>query len=166
MMEERLNAAPLILQLPVGSEDAFEGVIDLIGLQQIRWHADTLGETFSTEEIPAALLDQAREYRELLIETLAESDDDIMEAYLAEEEIATKTIIAAIRKATIELELVPILCGSALKNRGIQPLLDAIIDRVIDNGDGTESRFYRPIGVYADADALYSRLSVTLLEQP
>jgi elongation factor G len=128
MMKARLKASPLILQLPVGSEDEFEGVIDLIGLQQIRWHADTLGATFSTEEIPAALLDQAREYRELLIETLAESDDDIMEAYLAEEEIATKTLVAAIRKATIQLDLVPVLCGSALKNRGVQPLLDAIID--------------------------------------
>ena len=72
MMKARLNASPLILQLPVGSEDEFEGVIDLIGLQQIRWHDDTQGATFSTEEIPAALLDQAREYRELLIETLAE----------------------------------------------------------------------------------------------
>ncbi len=128
MMKDRLNASPLILQLPVGSEDEFEGVIDLIGLQQIRWHADTLGATFSTEEIPADLLDQAREYRDILIETLAESDDDIMEAYLAEEEIETKTLIAAIRKATIQLDLVPVLCGSALKNRGVQPLLDAIID--------------------------------------
>ncbi len=128
MMKTRLNAAPLILQLPVGSEDEFEGVIDLIDMQQIRWHADTLGATFSTEEIPAALLDQAREYRDLLIETLAESDDDITEAYLAEEEIATKTLVAAIRKATIQLDLVPVLCGSALKNRGVQPLLDAIID--------------------------------------
>jgi len=128
MMKTRLNASPLILQLPVGSEDAFEGVIDLIGLQQIRWNTDTLGATFSAQEIPADLLDQAREYRELLIETLAESDDDIMEAYLAEEEIAPEALVAAIRRATIKLVLVPVLCGSALKNRGIQPLLDAIID--------------------------------------
>lgn len=128
MMQERLNASPLILQLPVGSEDEFEGVIDLIGMQQIRWQADTLGATFSSEDIPSELVDQAREYRELLIETLAETDDAIMEAYLAEEEIDPKMIVAAIRKATIDLELVPILCGSALKNRGIQPLLDAIID--------------------------------------
>jgi len=128
MMQERLNASPLILQLPVGSEDEFEGVIDLIGMQQIRWQADTLGATFSSEDIPSELVDQAREYRELLIETLAETDDAIMGAYLAEEEIDPKMIVAAIRKATIDLELVPILCGSALKNRGIQPLLDAIID--------------------------------------
>jgi elongation factor G len=128
MMKDRLNAAPLILQLPVGSEDEFAGVIDLIGMQQIYWHADTLGATFSTEGIPPELQDQAREYRELLIETLAETDDDLMEAYLAEEEIAPQMIIAAIRKATINLDLVPVLCGSALKNRGIQPLLDAIID--------------------------------------
>jgi len=128
MMKERLNASPLILQLPVGSEDEFAGVIDLIGMQQIRWHDDTLGATFSLEDIPSELRDQAREYHELLIETLAETDDAIMEAYLAEEEISPKMLMAAIRKATIDLELVPILCGSALKNRGVQPLLDAIID--------------------------------------
>ncbi len=128
MMQDRLKASPLVLQLPVGSEDNFEGVIDLIGMQQIQWHADTLGATFSTQDIPVAMLKEAQAYREKLIETLAESDDDIMEAYLAEEEIEAKTLIAAIRKTTINLELVPILCGSALKNQGIQPLLDAIID--------------------------------------
>ena len=128
MIKERLNASPLLLQLPVGSEDEFEGVVDLIGMRQIRWHDDTLGATFSNEDIPDAMVARAQEYREKLIETLAESDDDIMEAYLAEEEVASKTLVAAIRKATINLELVPILCGSALKNRGIQPLLDAIID--------------------------------------
>jgi elongation factor G len=128
MMKDRLKTSPLVLQLPVGSEDEFEGVIDLIGMQQIRWHNDTLGATFSTEDIPDAMIAEAQEHREKLIETLAESDDDIMEAYLAEEEIATKPLIAAIRKATTNLDLVPILCGSALKNRGIQPLLDAIID--------------------------------------
>jgi len=128
MMKERLNASPLILQLPVGSEDEFAGVIDLIGMQLIRWHDDTLGATFSAEDIPPAMRDQASEYHELLVETLAETDDAIMEAYLAEEEIGPKALVAAIRKATIDLELVPVLCGSALKNRGIQPLLDAIID--------------------------------------
>jgi len=128
MMKERLNASPLILQLPVGSEDEFAGVVDLIGMQQIRWHEDTLGATYSSEDIPSEMRDQTREYRELLIETLAETDDALMEAYLAEDEISPKMLVAAIRKATIDLELVPILCGSALKNRGIQPLLDAIID--------------------------------------
>lgn len=128
MMKDRLKTSPLVLQLPVGSEDEFEGVIDLIGMQQIRWHNDTLGATFTTEDIPDVMITEAQEHREKLIETLAESDDDIMEAYIAEEEIETKTLIAAIRKATTTLKLVPILCGSALKNRGIQPLLDAIID--------------------------------------
>ncbi len=128
MMKDRLNASPLVLQLPVGSEDEFEGIIDLISMQQIRWHADTLGATFSTEDIPDTMVAKAQAHRENLVETLAESDDDIMESYLAEEEIDAKMLVAAIRKATIKLKLVPILCGSALKNRGIQPLLDAIID--------------------------------------
>ncbi len=128
MMKTRLKASPLVLQLPVGIEDTFEGVIDLIGMEQIRWQAETLGASFSREAIPDELLGQALEYRENLLETLAETDDDLMEAYLAEETIAPQIIVAAIRRATINLDLVPVLCGSALKNRGIQPLLDAIID--------------------------------------
>ncbi|BBO82649.1 elongation factor G [Desulfosarcina ovata] len=127
MMRDRLKAAPLILQIPVGTEDQFSGVIDLIEMQQIRWDDDTLGASFSVGEIDAELKDDADMYREQLFETLAEVDDGIMEAYLAEEPIDNATIVDAIRKATIALKLVPVLCGSALKNKGIQPLLDAIV---------------------------------------
>ncbi len=127
MMKERLNTRPLILQLPVGSEDDFSGVIDLIDMKQIIWQDETLGETYTKENIPPNLFDTAAEYREKLIETIAEVDDDIMEDYLSETPITTESLIAAIRKATIDLKLVPILCGSALKNKGIQPLLDAIV---------------------------------------
>ncbi len=127
MMKERLNTSPLILQLPVGSEDDFSGVIDLIDMKQIIWQDETLGETYTKENIPPNLFDTAAEYREKLIETIAEVDDDIMEDYLSETPITTESLIAAIRKATIDLKLVPILCGSALKNKGIQPLLDAIV---------------------------------------
>jgi len=127
MMRDRLKAKPLMLQVPVGAEDAFSGVIDLIGMQQIRWDDDTLGADYSTGDIDPDLKDDAEMYREQLLETLAEVDDDIMEAYLSETPIATDSILAAIRKATLGLELVPVLCGSALKNKGIQPLLDAIV---------------------------------------
>ena len=127
MMRDRLNAIPLILQIPAGSEDNFSGVVDLIQMQQIRWDDDTLGASFSAGEIDASLREEAEIYRDQLLETLAETDDQIMEAYLSEVPIDADTIMAAIRKATVGLKLVPVLCGSALKNKGIQPLLDAIV---------------------------------------
>ncbi len=128
MMKDRLHADPLILQLPVGSEDDFAGVIDLIHMKQILWKDDALGETYMTEEIPLDFLEFAEKYRDTLIETIAEVNDDIMEDYLSEAPIATQSLIAAIRRATIDLKLVPVLCGSALRNKGIQPLLNAIVD--------------------------------------
>jgi len=128
MMEERLGAAPLILQIPIGSEDNFSGVIDLINMKQLVWDDDTLGAIFSVEDISEDNLDTASAFRERLIETLAEVDDDIMEAYLSEDPIETHGLRMAIRRATIELKLVPVLCGSALRNKGVQPLLDAIVD--------------------------------------
>ena len=128
MMKERLAANPLIMQLPVGIEDQFEGVIDLVTMRQISWEDDTLGTAFTTSEITKELLDQATAWREKLIETLADADDEIMEAYLTEDPIDTKDLIAAIRRATIKMRLVPVFCGSALKNKGIQPLLDGIVN--------------------------------------
>ena len=127
MMKSRLHANPLILQLPVGEEESFQGIIDLIAMKQVVWDDDSLGATFTLDEIPADLVDTAREYREKLIEILADADDQIMEAYLAEQPIETGMLLEAIRRATIGLKLVPVFCGSALKNKGIQPLLDAIV---------------------------------------
>jgi elongation factor G len=128
MIKDRLHANPLILQLPVGSEDDFAGVIDLIHMKQILWKDDALGETYITEEIPLDFLESAEKNRDKLIETIAEVDDDIMEDYLSEAPISTQSLIAAIRRATIDLKLVPVLCGSALRNKGIQPLLNSIVD--------------------------------------
>jgi len=128
MMKERLGASPLILQLPVGLEDSFAGVIDLIDMKQIIWDDDTLGATFSVQEIPPEDRGVAESYREALMESLSETDDDIMEAFLSEEPISREDILRAIRNGTIGLKLVPVLCGSALKNKGIQPLLDAIVE--------------------------------------
>jgi len=128
MMREKLNAKPLILQIPVGAEDEFTGIIDLIEMKQLIWDDDSLGARYEQSEVPAELADTAAEYREKLIEAIAETDDEIMEAYLADEPIPTDKLKKAIRQATIELELVPVLCGTALRNKGIQPLLDAIIE--------------------------------------
>ncbi len=127
MMKEKLNANPLIMQLPIGIEENFVGIIDLIKMKQTIWDDDTLGDTYSTEDISSEYIDKANEYREKLIETAAEVDDEIMEAYLSESPITDESLLNAIRKATINLNLVPVFCGSALKNKGIQPLLDAII---------------------------------------
>ena len=127
MMRSRLHANPVILQLPVGEEESFTGVIDLIQLKQIRWDDDSMGATFTLEDIAPDSLESALNYREKLIEALGEVDDQIMEAYLAEIPIEPDMLLEAVRNATITLKVVPVLCGSALKNKGIQPLLDAIV---------------------------------------
>jgi elongation factor G len=127
MMKERLKAHPLILQLPSGMEDDFQTIIDLIQWKQIVWDDETLGAEYEIREIKSEFIASAEEYREKLIETVAEYDDDLMEAYLAETPIDAAKLLVAIRKATIDLKLVPVLCGAALKNKGIQPLLDAIV---------------------------------------
>jgi len=127
MMKDRLAANPLVLQMPIGQEDQFVGIVDLIQMKQIIWDDDTLGAKFSVEDISENDRKSAEKYREQLIVTLSEIDDVIMEAYLSEEPISEEMLYASIRKATIDLKLVPVFCGSALKNKGIQPLLDAIV---------------------------------------
>ncbi len=128
MMRDRLGANPLIMQIPIGSEDAFSGIVDLIQMKQIVWDDDSLGASFENESISPEMMATAQEYHEKLIETLAEVDDEIMEAYLSETPIDVAAIKQAIRNATIDLKIVPVLCGAALKNKGIQPLIDAIVD--------------------------------------
>jgi elongation factor G len=129
MMIDRLNATPLVLQLPIGNESSFIGVVDLINMRALTWRGETAkGEDYAVEEIPADLLEQATEYREKLIETLAEVDDTVMEAYLEGEELSIEAIKAGIRRATIASAANPVLCGSAFKNKGVQPMLDAVVD--------------------------------------
>ncbi|HYQ59437.1 MAG TPA: elongation factor G, partial [Desulfatiglandales bacterium] len=128
MIQDRLGAHPLLLQLPWGSEDRFRGVIDLLRMKAIEWKDETLGAAFEELPVPDDLLEEATKYREMLVETLADKDDGIMNKYLAEEEIDLAELKRAIRAATVNLKLVPILCGAALRNKGIQPLLDAITD--------------------------------------
>src|SRR3954447_5389369 len=129
MMKERLNANALVLQLPIGNESNFIGVVDLVGMRALVWRGETkLGEDFAVEEIPAELADQAAEYREKLIEQLADVDDSIAEAYLDGEEITVATLKAAIRRATIGGLINPVVTGSAFKNKGVQPMLDAVVD--------------------------------------
>ncbi|MBI4774802.1 MAG: elongation factor G [Deltaproteobacteria bacterium] len=125
-MREKLGANALLLQIPWGSESNFRGVIDLLVMKAIRWEESTLGAEFNDVDIPEDLVDQAKEYREKILESLAEVNDELMELYLAEEEIPEKRLVEAIRSATLELKLVPVYCGTALKNKGVQPLLDGV----------------------------------------
>ena len=129
MMIDRLNATPLVLQIPIGLESEHIGVVDLIGMRALTWRGETQkGDDYTIEEIPADLVDQANEWREKLIETLAEVDDSVMERYLEGEEISAEDIKAGIRRATIASKANPVLCGSAFKNKGVQPMLDAVVD--------------------------------------
>ncbi|GGN57270.1 elongation factor G [Actinoplanes lobatus] len=129
MMIDRLNATPLVLQIPIGLEGDHIGVVDLIEMRALTWRGETQkGEDYAIEEIPADLADSAAEWREKLIETLADVDDAVMEKYLEGEEVSIEEIRAAIRRATIASKANPVLCGSAFKNKGVQPMLDAVVE--------------------------------------
>src|SRR6185503_13336557 len=126
-MKERLGAHPLPIQLPIGAEGDFKGVIDLVTNRALVWN-DELGTEWEEQDIPADMADEAHEQRTHLIEACADYDDELMEAYLAEEEISPERIKAALRQATLDIKVTPVLCGSSFKNKGVQPLLDAVID--------------------------------------
>ncbi len=128
MIKDRLGAKPLVLQLPLGSESEFKGVIDLIRMKAIVWQDEKLGAKFTDEEIPQNLIDESNKYRESLIETVVEMDDEIMEKYLDGTTPSEDQIKSLIRKGTIGSNFVPVLCGSAFKNKGVQPMLDAVVD--------------------------------------
>ena len=128
MIRERLKANPVPIQLPVGKEDTYAGVIDLVEMKAIIWDEESLGAKYRVEEIPASELELAQEYQEKMFEELASHDDDLMEKYLAGEVIAIDELKAAIRKATIDIKICPVICGSSFKNKGVQNLLDAVVD--------------------------------------
>src|SRR5207249_570138 len=134
----KLEANPVAIQLPIGAEDKFIGVIDLVGMKAITYKDETMGADYVVSEIPAEMLEDAKHYREQLIEKVSEADDKILEKYLHGEEISEEEIKAALRKrvnssvhtegAKAEPAFVPVICGSAFKNKGVQPLLDAVVD--------------------------------------
>ncbi len=128
MIVDRLGATPLVTQLPIGAEAGFVGVVDLLSKKAIIWKEETLGAEFEVTDIPDNMASEAEEYRAKLVETAIEQDDDAMESYLEGDEPDVEVLKACIRKGTCSDDLVPVLCGSAFKNKGVQPLLDAIID--------------------------------------
>jgi elongation factor G len=170
-MIDRLGARPLPLNLPIGAEDTFRGVVDLLEMKAKFMHDEDLGFTFSVEEIPAELAETAELGRTEMVEQLAEVDEEIMELFLAEEEISTEQLVAGLRRATLAGELVPVYCGSSLKNKGVQELLDGVVDFLpspLDrpaivgtdkDGQGEEIR-------HADDDEPFSALAFKILADP
>jgi len=128
MIRDRLKANPVPIQLPIGAEDTFKGVVDLVEMKAIVWDEESLGAKFHEEEIPADLQELALEYREKLVEEISTHDDVLMEKYLGGEELTKDEIKAAIRNATIAIKICPVICGSSFKNKGVQNLLDAVVD--------------------------------------
>jgi elongation factor G len=128
MMIDNLDAKPMVLQLPIGAESDFVGVVDLVKMKAIIWDNEDLGANFKEVDIPSNLVDQANEYREMLVELAVEQDDDILTSYLDGEPVTEEALKKCIRKGTIAGAFVPVMCGTAFKNKGVQPLLDAIVD--------------------------------------
>ena len=158
-MEDRLGTSPMILQLPLGNEEKFCGVIDLLRMQAIVYDEDNLGVGYRTTDIPDSYDEQARQYQARLLEDVAELDEDLMERYLAEEVITPRELAKVIRQGTINNQITPVLCGAAFRNKGVQPLLDGIVDYLPSPVDvppmaGIESKTGERIFRAADDNAL------------
>ena len=127
-IKNRLGATPVPIQLPIGAEDDFKGIIDLMRMKALYWDGDDMGTSYREEEIPADLLEMSEQYREAMLESVAEADEDLMEKYLENGDLSLDEIIKGIRTRTLSNEIVPTICGSAFKNKGVQPMLDCVID--------------------------------------
>jgi elongation factor G len=170
---KRLGARPLVIQLPIGAESTFEGVIDLVEMRALVWRGEVeLGAKYEVEEIPADMKAKADEYRNQLLEVVAETDDALMEKFFAGEEISVAEIKAAIRKMTVKSEIYPVLCGSAFKNKGVQPMLDAVIDYLptpldVESVVGLDIRDEtKEIIREAKSDAPFSALAFKVMSHP
>jgi elongation factor G len=170
---DRLGASPLVVQLPIGAESSFIGVIDLVTMKALVWPGETnLGEAYEVEEIPADLQAKADEYRHTLVERVAESDDTLMEKYLEGEELTVEELKAGIRALTIAGEVNPVLCGTAFKNKGVQPMLDAVLDYLPSPLDVPPTEGHRPghdediVVRPADASAPFSALAFKIASHP
>ena len=171
MITDRLGATPLVCQLPIGSEAEFAGVVDLVIMKALIWKGEKLGAEWDVVDIPADLADRAAEYREKLVEAAVEADDAAVEAYLEGNEPDEATLKACIRKGTIGLNFVPVLCGSAFKNKGVQPLLDAVIDYMpspidIGNVRGVTVDAHEPDNRPPEDDAAFSALAFKIMTDP
>ena len=169
----RLGAKPLVIQIPIGAESTFEGVVDIVQMKALTWRGDVeMGAKYEVEEIPADLKEKADHYRTILLETVAETDEALMEKFFGGEELTEAEIKGAIRKLTVNSEIYPVLCGSAFKNKGVQPMLDAVIDYLpspldvpaTEGGDpnNEENRLTRE----PKADAPFAALAFKVMTHP
>jgi elongation factor G len=172
-MIDRLGANPIPVQLPIGAESEFQGIVDLVNMKAIQYK-DDLGREVQIEDIPAGMADAAAEARTHLLEAIAEYDDELMEAYLAEEAIDVDRLRAAIRKATLAISITPVLCGSSFKNKGVQPLLDAVVDYLpspldvppVEGLEIVKGEEDRPANRLADDDQPFSALAFKVMSDP
>jgi elongation factor G len=166
----RLDASVAVVQIPVGAEGYFRGMVDLIGMKALMWE-EGMGERWQVEDIPADLVDQAEEWRQKLVDVLSNHDDVIMEKYVGDEEITADDLRKALRKGTIANQIVPVLCGSAFKNKGVQPLLDAVVDFLPSPIDlppvtGMDIKGIEELERPADDKAPFSALAFKIMSDP
>ena len=171
MIIDRLGATPAVLQLPVGVEENLKGVVDLLKMKALIWEDEALGANFSEQPIPADLLEQAKEWRTKLIDTVADQDDAVMEKYLNGEEPTVEELKKCIRKGTISHKFVPVVTGAAFKNKGVQPLLDAVVDYLPSPLDvppvvGIDARTEEPITRKADDKEAFAGLAFKIMNDP
>jgi elongation factor G len=170
-LDEKLNANPIPIQIPIGSEEHFKGVVDLIKMEAIVWDDESLGATYEVIDIPEDLKEKAAEYRMLLLEAVSDQNDALMEKYLMEEEISEEEIVEALREATITKDITPVMCGTALKNKGIQVLLDKVLDFMPNPLDippvkGIDPETEEEVKKAPDVNAPFSALAFKIMTDP
>ncbi len=170
-IRKRLSAKPVAIQIPIGQEDKFKGVVDLLSMKAILWKDETMGAEYVTEEIPAELKKKAEAFHAQLVETVAENDDDILHKFLEGEEITPGELRASLRKSTIALKVFPVVVGTAFKNKGVQPLLDAVVDYLpspIDIGEthGKDPNNGQPISRKPADNEPFSALAFKIMADP
>ncbi|HET8864253.1 MAG TPA: elongation factor G [Gracilimonas sp.] len=170
-LDEKLNANPIPIQIPIGSEENFQGVVDLIKMEAIVWDDESLGATYEVVDIPEDLKEKADEYRMLLLEAVSDQNDALMEKYLMEEEISEEEIVEALREATIAKDITPVMCGTALKNKGIQVLLDKVLDFMPNPLDippvkGIDPETEEEVKKAPDVNAPFSALAFKIMTDP
>ncbi|HEX9860939.1 MAG TPA: elongation factor G, partial [Nitrospirota bacterium] len=170
-MVDRLGARPVPIQIPIGMEENYKGSVDLVRMKAVIFEDESMGSKFTEEEIPADLKDLADEYRDMMLESISDVDDALMEKYLAGEAVTEEEIKSALRKGTISLKITPVICGTAFKNKGVQPLLDAVVDYlpspldvppVMGTKPGSEVEIPRPAG----DDQPFSALAFKIMTDP
>jgi len=170
-IRKRLNARPVAIQLPIGQEDKFKGVIDLFAMKGVIWNDETLGAEFETQDIPEELKKKANAFHNQMVETIVENDDDLLHKYMEGEAITPEELKASLRKSTIALKVFPVICGTAFKNKGVQPLLDAVVDFLPSPIDippvkGIDPNTSQPVERKAADNEPFSALAFKIMTDP